>query len=245
MSFGGGSSKPPAAPQYVAPPSAPSYVTPPDPNAIVPEALSGKQVIQKGNYLEGFTTTDKKGRIVGLDQVPENLRLDKDPLSHEVVDPYANAFYQQQINPQIQQARADLARNGGSYGSYAGARVGQIEAEGQLAKFQAGLQAAQQVYNNTLAGRESYFNGGPKIIQTQNALDVQRGLGVAGIQSQNFDSQNDFNQGIFGIQSGNTQNQNDFNSRNYGSQLGYQAEQNRTNAQAAAGWGGIIGGIFA
>jgi hypothetical protein len=238
MSFGGGGGKAPAPPQYIPNGPAPSYVTPPDPQGVVPPALSGKQVIQQGNYLEGFTTTNKKGKVVGLDQVPVNLRLDKDPLSHEVIDPYATAFYQQQINPQIQQARADLSQNGGSYGSYGGARVGQIEAEGQLAKFQAGLSAAQQVYNNTLAGRESYFNGAPKIVQTQNALDVTRGLGVAGIQSQNYDSQNDFNQGIFGITTGSNNNHNDFNSNNYSTQ-----SQNYRSQQQNSGLGGIFGGL--
>jgi len=243
MSFGGGSSKTPSAPQYIPMTAAPSYVAPPDPQGVVPQALSGKQVIQKGNYLEGFTTTDKKGRVVGQDQVPENLRLDKDPLSHEVVDPYANYYFQNNINPLIEQAKATVAKNGGSYGSYGGARIGQIEAQGQMDKYQAGLQAAQQVFNNTIAGRESYFNGAPKIVQTQNALDVQRGLGVAGIQSQNYDSQNDFNQGIFGISSNNNNEHNNFNRGIYDSQLDYQAQQSANRANAFAG-GGLIGAMF-
>lgn len=239
MSFGGGGGKAPAPPQYIPLGPAPSYVAPPDPQGVVPAALTGKQVIQQGNYLEGFTETNKKGKIVGQSQVPVNLRLDKDPLSHEVIDPYATAFYQQQINPQIQQARADLSQNGGSYGSYGGARVGQIEAEGQLAKFQAGLSAAQQVYNNTLAGRESYFNGAPKIIQQQNELNVNRGLGISQIQSANYNNQNDFNQGIYGIQAGANNNHNDFNSKNYGSQLDYSARTQNSNN----GLGGIFGGL--
>lgn len=244
MSFGGGSSKAPPAPQYIPMGPAPSYVAPPDPNSVVPAALSGKQVIQQGNYLEGFTTTNKRGKVVGQDQVPEVLRLDKDPLSHEVVDPYANYYFQNNINPQIEAAKAAVSQNGGSYGSYGGARIGQIEAQGQMDKYQAGLAAAQQVFNNKIAGRESYFNGAPKIVQTQNALDVTRGLGVAGIQSQNYDSQNDFNMGIFGIQSNNNNNHNDFNRGNYDSQLDYQAQQNATNANSALGWGSAIGNLF-
>lgn len=244
MSFGGGGSKAPPAPQYVQPPAAPSYVTPPDPNAIVPPALSGKQVISKGNYLEGFTELNKKGKPVGLDQVPQILRLDQDPLSHEVRAPYEENFYQQYINPQLQLARAQTSDNGQSYSSYGGARIGQLEAQGQLNKFQAGLEASQQVYNNLLAGRQSYFQGGPRIVQEQNALDVTRGLGVAGIQSQNYDSQNDFNLGVFGVQSQNTGNQNSFNQGNY--QIGSNNANTRSQlgAQNALGWGQIASGFL-
>jgi hypothetical protein len=111
-------------------------------------------------------------------------------------------------------------------------------------KYQAGLAAAQQVFNNTIAGRDSYFKGAPRIVQEQNALDVNRGLGVAGIQSQNYDSQNDFNQGIFGIESNNNNSHNDFNRGIYDSQLDYTAEQNRTNSQSALGWGSALGNLF-
>ena len=244
MSFGGGSSKPPPAPQYIPMGPPPAYATPPDPQTVVPPAFTGKQVIQQGNYLEGFTTTNKRGKVVGQDQVPENLRLDKDPLSHEVVDPYANYYYQTNINPQIASAKAAVSANGGSYGSYGGARIGQIEAQGQMDKYQAGLAAAQQVFNNTIAGRQSYFQGAPRIVQEQNELDVNRGLGIAGIQSQNYDSQNDFNQGIFGIQSNNNNSHNDFNRGNYDSQLDYTAQQNATNQKGMSGWGDALGNLF-
>lgn len=159
------------------------------------------------------------------------------------MDPYATYYYQNQINPLIEQAKAAVAKNGGSYGSYGGARIGQIEAQGQMDKYQAGLAAAQQVFNNKIQGRESYFNGAPKIVQTQNALDVQRGLGVAGIQSQNYDSQNDFNQGIFGIQSNNNNEHNNFNRGIYDSQLDYKAQQSANRANAFAG-GGLLGAMF-
>lgn len=244
MTFGGGGSKAPPAPQYVPPPAAPSYVAPPDPNSVVPPAMSTKQIIQKGNYVEGFTTTDKKGKIVGQDQVPVNLRLDKDPLSHEVRAPYEDNFYQQYINPQVAQAQADASSGGQSYSSYGGAHIGQIQAQGQLAKFQAGLQAAQQVYDNTLAGRQSYFQGGPRITQEQNALDVTRGLGVAGIQSQNFGSQNNFNSDIFRSQVMASGNQNSFNQGIYGTQSENARYSQGLGVQRANGFGQALGGII-
>lgn len=241
MTFGGGGSSAPPPPQWIPTPAAPSYVAPPDPQGVVPEALSAKGVIKQGNYVEGFTTTNKKGKEVGLDQVPENLRLNKDPLSHEVRAPYEQNFYQQYINPQLAAAKAATSNAGQSYSSYGGARIGQLEAQGQLSKFQAGLEASQQVYNNLLAGRQSYFAGGPRIVQEQNALDVQRGLGVAGLQSQNYDSQNRFNLGVYGIGSGNTIAQNQFNQGNYRTGL----EQSRyQDSIAGQGLFGIGGGLL-
>jgi len=179
-----------------------------------------------------------------MDQIPEHLQLTGDPLSHEVVHPYADYFYQTQINPQIKAAEAAVAKNGGSYGSYGGARIGQIQAQGELEKYQAGLAAAQQVFNNKIAGRQSYWQGAPRVVQEQNALDVQRGIGVAGLQSQNYDSQNDFNMGIFGIESNNNNSHNDFNRGIYDTQTDYAIAQNQQRQQNAGGWGEAIGNLF-
>lgn len=66
-------------------------------------------------------------------------------------------------------------------------------AQGQLAKFQAGLENQQQQFGNTLAGRQSYFSGGPRIAAEQNSADVSRGLGVSQIQTGQARDQNSYN----------------------------------------------------
>jgi hypothetical protein len=79
-----------------------------------------------------------------------------------------------------------LAQNqsqGGGYGSNAAAQAGQFGAEGQQQAFQAALAANQQEYNDVLSGRQSYLSGGPSIASAQNALGVQQGLGVAGLNN--------------------------------------------------------------
>lgn len=62
--------------------------------------------------------------------------------------------------------------------------AGQIQSQGVQDAFQAALGANQQEYNDVLSGRQSYLSGGPSVASAQNALDVSRGLDIAGLENQ-------------------------------------------------------------
>lgn len=183
---------------------------------------------------------------------------------------YESKFYQQSINPQIEQMKADMYSNGQSMGSYGGAMIGQTAAQGQLAKYQAGLDYAQQLFNDQIAGRQSYFSGGPSVASTQNAAAAQRDLAVHQLMTQQAKNYNDYQLGLSGMVNGynidrmgmwnnydlgsagmhNNYNlssagmQNSFNSQNYGTQMqGYGIDsQNKNNMMG--GIGSSLSSIF-
>lgn len=212
-----GSKKAPSPPIYIPPPPAPQAVTPPDPQTVVPQVLNASQITTQGLEAERL--------------LPEFLQLREDPLSPEVLKRYEDNYYSQYVNPQVKAAEAQVGNNGQLYSSFGGGLVGQIRSQGELDKFNAGLSASQQAYNNLLQGRTSLFSGGIGLAQDQNNADVSRGLGVAGLQSQNAGNLNSFNSGIYGTQVSANGYQNQFNQANYKNQLALKAEQDnlRTN----------------
>lgn len=183
---------------------------------------------------------------------------------------YESKFYQQSINPQIEQMKADMYSNGQSMGSYGGAMVGQTAAQGQLAKYQAGLDYAQQLFNDQLAGRSSYFQGGPTVAAQQNAATAQRDLAVHQLMTSQAKNYNDYQLGLSGMANNynidrygmwnnydlgsagmhnnyNLQSsgqQNSFNAQNYGTQMqGYGISQNSAN-NMFGGIGSSLSSIF-
>lgn len=155
-------SNPPALPTFQTPPT---YIQPTPASTTVPKVLGPGQIMRQGSKAEAL--------------LPQWLQLNNDPLNPAGRAEYETNFFSQYINPQIEQAKADLAANGQNYGSYAGGLIGQLGAQGALSKFQAGLDYGQQLFNNQIQGRTSYFAGGPSIAANQNAANVQRGLGIA------------------------------------------------------------------
>ncbi len=250
MSKGGSA---PSPPMFISPPPytpPPMFQAPPDPNTIVPQVSTPTQVINQGNAIEGFAQNG---------QLPSFLQLSSSGPNSDLVNAAADNFWQQNILPQLASAQSQLYNNGQNYGSYGGALLGQLLAQGQLSKFQAGLQQAQQNYNNLLSGRQSYFAGGPTVAATQNENSVQRGLGVASLQSQNAGMLNNYNlagnqgQNSYGLSA--TGMANNFNQGNYGNQLqAYELnQQNAANQNFGLGAlglgaanliGGGIGSMF-
>lgn len=156
------------------------------------------------------------------------------------MDPAGRSQYESNYDklynkPAMAQLQSDLYNNGQAYGSYAGAAVGQQAAMGDLTKYQAGLDYAQQLFNNQISGRTSYYAGGPQVAQTQNALDVQRGLGIAGINSGNTQSQNSYNVGAASSQNG-------FNQQTYNNQYQQYQQQLQNDANRAQGILGLFTG---
>ena len=91
--------------------------------------------------------------------------------------------------------KTQVYNNGQAYGSYGGGEVGAQAAQGQLDSYNAGLNYANTLNQAQIASRASLFSGGDTLAANQNQLGVQRGLGVAQIQSANTANQNQFNLG--------------------------------------------------
>lgn len=185
----------PPAPNYMAPPaysqpapyqapapySAPSYMAPTNPSKIVPYADNYQQTLNQAASIEN--------------QLPAwmNLLWSGNPLDPAGRQQYEDNFYQTNINPLVQQATADAASSGQIYGSFAGGQIGGLQASGKLAAYQAGLNYAQQYFNNKLAGRKAFYDGPVALSQYSNQAAINRGLKVAELQSQNVNNQNNFN----------------------------------------------------
>lgn len=166
---------------------------------------------------------------------------------------YQDNYYQQNINPAIQQARADAYQNGQQWGSFGGAAVGQLAAQGQLDKYNAGLNYSQQLFNNQVQGRQSYFAGGPNVAATQNAADVARGTNVAQLQAGNANALNSYNlsnnnaANDFSLQSAGQRNNYAFSGAQMANNFGTTQYQNQLqaynlqNQQAANRTQGLLG----
>ena len=235
--MGGGSA--PAAPTYVAPPAyvqPPAYVAPQLQQINVPTA---GQIMQTGNQIEGNGDSST---------VPLNLQLNAnnpDLPGGSAMNPagmaqYEQQYYQQLGNPAVAQAEASIGANGQGYGSYGGALVAQTKASQDQAAYNAGLNYAQQNYNNILSGRSSYYAGGPTVATNQSNAQIQatesenaNALAAAGMQ-------NSYNVGTTGSQnaynSSTASGLNNYNLSNYSNQeAAYQQQQQ----QAANTWLGI------
>jgi hypothetical protein len=190
--------------------------------------------------------------------LPQWLQFtNQNPLDPAGRSEYENYFYQTQIAPMLAQQQADSYAGGQSTGSYAGALMGQLMAQGALSKFQAGLDYSNQLYQNQLQGRASYYAGGPTVAAQQNAADVDRGTNIAQMLMQRAAMENDFNLGSAGMQNnynlssagmrnnyglGSVGMANNFNLGNYGNalnayQINQQNQANRFNALT----GGLLG----
>lgn len=203
------SSKTPPPPIFTPPPTPPSYTPPPNPQITVPQVMTAPQVVGQGMEAEAL--------------LPEWLQLSKanqsNPLDPGVLKQFQDNYFTQNVAPQIANTEAQIGANGQQYSSYGGGLIGQLKSQGALDTFNAGLNASQQAYNNLLQGRQSLFSGGIGLAQDQSNLNVQRGLGIAGLQSQNTANENQFNSDMYRTGSQNTNWQNDFNLNNYSNSL--------------------------
>lgn len=168
-------------------------------------------------------------------------------------------YYQQYENPGIAQAQADLYANGQNAGSYAGGLVGSLLSNANLNKFNAGINYAQGIGNEVRANRASYLSGGPTVASQQNALDINRGMGVANLEYQKAANENAYNAGnTAGLNNYNlaaNQGANQFALGAYGAasnnyNMGIQQQQNQALGLGSLGlgllkqFGGPIGGAI-
>lgn len=91
--------------------------------------------------------------------------------------------------------------------------------------------------NSMIQNRQSYFSGVPRIAQEQNALGIQRDLGLGGLNVQAYGDMNRYNLGA-------TQMQNSFNQGNYQTQVGFESAARQADAQAQSNSFLGLGGLF-
>lgn len=169
-------------------------------------------------------------------------------MSSDLLGQYGEDYYKRNIMPAIEAEKARIGLNGQQYGTPAWAMLGQMASQGQFDKFQASLGFGQQLFNNQLQGRQSYFSGGPRIAQEQNASDVNRGLGVANLLQQGANSENNYNlstaqmannfnlsnsQGLNNYNMNANQGMNNFGLNNYGNQM---SQYNTDQQNSANRW---------
>lgn len=140
-----------------------------------------------------------------------DLRLGGNPLDPATRAQYEQNYYNQYIAPQIAAATTKVGSTGQQYGSYGGGLVGGLQAQGQYGKFQAGMDLANQAFQQRLANRDSFFNNNVGLAAGQNALGVNRGLALASQISQNAANLNNFRANIYGTQSQNNIAKNSYN----------------------------------
>jgi len=214
-----GSGKAPAAPAYQPAPqgyqAAPAYQNAPsyqtlDFNSMVPQAATAPGIMDSGLAAEGKLT-----------QYAPWLSLQNNPTSPENVQRAMRDYLQRQGLPQMAQDESNLFANGQGGSSYAGAYLGQEQAMNNLNAWNAGLAQQQADFSNVIAARNALYTQPIGMAGQQNALDVQRGLGIGSLESAQNDARNQYNLA-------NSQNQNTYNlgntqlRNNFGqAQLGY------------------------
>jgi hypothetical protein len=125
--------------------------------------------------------------------LPSWLQLNQNPMNPNGLQKYENNYYQQNVAPGLAAQQAASYNNGQNQGSYAGALQGELQAQGQLSSYNAGLGYAQQLYNDALQGRQSYFAGGPTVAVDQNNAAIQSALNQQSLANQEANIANQYN----------------------------------------------------
>ncbi len=165
--------------------------------------------------------------------LPADMRTTSgNPLfSSNAPDVYAQKYYQQAIQPLVDQERISQAQRGMGAGesTFGTTAITNLQSQGANQAFFAGRDYLNQEVNNLLNRRASFFGNEARIPQEQNANDVQRSLGLGSLENQGLGMLNQFNLGSAGALGNLYQTQ---------TQNRLQAQQN-----SAANLGNLIGGV--
>lgn len=158
------------------------------------------------------------------------LDLGQAPTDSQNMNRAENYYLQTQGLPQMAQDQSNLYANGQGGSSYAGAYLGQEQAMNNLNAFNAGLNQQETDYQNVLNARNALYSQPIALQAQQNANNVSRGLGIAGL---------DLNQGLANSQYnlGNTEALNSYN-------LANNQGLNNYNLQGASGHNNYNASIF-
>ena len=234
------SSKKSSVPQFAqyplptAPAAAPAYTPPPNYQAEVPQVASAGQLMSQANQLENPNNTSSSWM--------PSLSLDPNvnPIASQAdQQAYANAAYDTQLAPQLASEQTALQQQGRDNSSFGGAELGQMLAQANTQKTLYGQQYYTNALNNLMNARQSFTQGSYNPAETQSNANVQRGLGVAQIEQNANQNQNQYNLGatqaanqVYGTQASLYGTANQLPLQSY--KLGLQQQEDTTKM-----WGGI------
>jgi hypothetical protein len=104
------------------------------------------------------------------------------------------------VAPQIASLESQLGQNGQGGSSFAGGELGSLESAGALNSYNAGLNYAQQNYNDQLQGLSAYYSGPVGLEQSQNQAAVNTGLNEYNAASNTAGMQNSYGLDTTGMQ---------------------------------------------
>jgi hypothetical protein len=164
--------------------------------------------------------------------LPTDLRTTSDNpvFGQDAAQRYRDEYYRQAINPLVDQERMAQQQRGNADSTFGATAISNLQAQGANQAFFSGEDYRNQLINQTLARRDSLFGNEARIAQQQNQLDVDRGLGVEGINTSRLGMLNQFQLGSAGIL-GNM----------YDNKAKIEAEAERAKAAARAS---LVGGLF-
>jgi hypothetical protein len=126
------------------------------------------------------------------------------PFNQQLMQQMSNWYLQNQVQPQVSAAQAQMQSGGQNYGSYGPAMAGQMMGQGQQSAFQAALAANQQQFQDVLGGNQAYYQGPAALSAQQGNLQVQSQLEQAALNNTmniaNMESANQYDLGAAGMQ---------------------------------------------
>lgn len=252
--FGGGS-KPKPAPYTPAPPyqNAPPFINSDPANSnfekYVPQVMNPGQIMAGAlgqKYVQHGKGADNSSEAM-LGRYAPWLSLQQAPTDAYNMNQAEQQYLNRQALPQMAQDQSNLFANGQGGSSYAGAYLGQEQAMNNLNAWNAGLNQQQADFSNVLNARNALYSQPIALGQQQNAANVARGLGVAGLDLQQTLGENQYNlannQGLNNYNLGVNQIHNGYNSSIFGTQGSMYGSQLGAGASMFGSGLNFIGGL--
>jgi hypothetical protein len=151
--------------------------------------------------------------------LPENLRLaaSANLISPDTLQQFRQNWRQQYANPAEGQLQSQLYSSGRADSTFGGAQLGQLQGMNNLNELQAALGFQSNALENWLKTRQSFFGNEGQMAQNANQMNVNRGLGVAQMSGNAWQSQ--------------ANAQNEYNLNAYRSMLQAQQQREQSNFQ--------------
>jgi hypothetical protein len=129
--------------------------------------------------------------------MPFDLRVTSDNpvFGQSAAQDYQNKYFDMAARPMIDGSAMDVFRRGMGDSTFGGSAVSNTALEGAKQAFFAGQDFRNSEINNTLNRRNNLFGNDVQLAANQNALGINRALGLEGIRTQRLNDVNSFNLG--------------------------------------------------
>lgn len=182
--------------------------------------------------------------------MPFDLRVTSDNpvFSQNAAQDYQNKYFDYAVQPLVDGKMMDIFNRRMGDSSFGATAVSNTALEGAKQSFFAGQDFRNQEINNTLNRRNNLFSNDIQLAAGQNALGINRALGLEGIRTQRLSDMNSFNLGgaqlgsQFNLGSANLLGDYDNQQRNRDMMGSIARSQNWGNL--ASGAMGLVGGGF-